>query len=346
MPCFNNWCRRKEAEWVIHMEYPLISVIVPVYKVEQYLPKCVASLQAQDYPNIEILLVDDGSPDTCGEMCDGFAASDSRIRAIHKINGGLGSARNAGIENARGEYLSFIDSDDWIDSDSYTKLFGLICKYGAQMAFAGRYDYYEATGYEKQGLCPQTEEAVSGEEAARRIFTWNHVDTAAWDKLYHRSLFETLRYPERVTQEDFPVTYRTALLCKTCAMGSFSFYHYRHRAGSITQSPFSRRDFGQLRAAQAIVPYISENHPSLKPAADYLLGHSLCWTAQSIAVADEATREEFKQDYPELCRQLRRQLPLILRNPYFSSVQKRDCVLLAFGLYRLPRTIYHFFKKS
>lgn len=327
------------------MDCPLISVIVPVYKVEQYLPKCVASLQAQDYPNLEILLVDDGSPDCCGALCDSYAQQDSRIRVIHKMNGGLGSARNAGIENARGEYLSFIDSDDWVDSDSYTRLYALMRKYDAQMVFAGRYDYDESSDQEWQGMCPETEEAVSGEEAVRRIFTWNHVDTAAWDKLYHRSLFETLRYPERVTQEDFPVTYRAALLCSVCAMGSFPFYHYRHRAGSITQSPFSRRNFSQLNAAGEIVKYISQNYPGLRREADYLFGHSLCWTVQSIAVSEEKTRLEFKQEYPQLRKRLRRQLPKILWNPYFSPVQKRDSFLLSFGIYRTPRSIYHMFKK-
>lgn len=326
------------------MEYPLISVIVPVYKVERYLPKCVASLQAQDYPNLEILLVDDGSPDCCGALCDGFAQQDSRIRVVHKPNGGLGSARNAGIEVARGEYLSFIDSDDWVDHDSYTRLYAVMRKYDAQMVFAGRYDYDESSGREWPGLCPESEEAISGEEAVRRIFTWNHVDTAAWDKLYHRSLFETLRYPEGVTQEDFPVTYRAALQCSVCAMGNFSFYHYRHRAGSITKSPFSRRDFGQLNAAGEIVEYISRNYPSLRREADYLYGHSLCWTMQRITLAGEKTRLEFKQDYPQLRKRLLRQLPKILRNPYFSFTRKRDCFLLAFGIYRIPRLIYHKFK--
>ncbi len=101
------------------MEYPLISVIVPVYKVEDYLPRCVQSLLAQTYPNLEIYLVDDGSPDRCGILCDEFAAADSRIRVIHKENGGLSSARNAGIDVAQGEYLGFVDSDDWVEPDFY-----------------------------------------------------------------------------------------------------------------------------------------------------------------------------------------------------------------------------------
>lgn len=328
------------------MDYPLISVIVPVYKVEKYLPRCVASLQGQDYPNLEILLVDDGSPDRCGEICDEYAAKDPHIRVIHKPNGGLGSARNAGIEQARGEYLSFIDSDDWIDSDSYSRLYALILKSGAQMVLAGRYDYYEDSGKECRGLCPQREETVTGEEAARRILTWNHVDTAAWDKLYHRSLFASLRYPEGVTQEDFPVTYRAALLCEHCALGNFSFYHYNHRAGSITQSTFSRRDFAQLNAAMEIHSYVSANYPALNQAADYLVGISLRWIILRILLADESSRREFMPEYRQLIRSLRSRILTILSNPYFSAAHKRDCFLLAFGIYQLPRAVYHFFKKA
>lgn len=328
------------------MEEPLISVIVPVYKVEQFLPRCVDSLLSQTYHNLEILLVDDGSPDRCGEICDEYAAKDPRIRVIHKANGGLGSARNAGIAQAKGEYISFIDSDDWVDSDSYSRLYALLLKYSAQMVIAGRYDYYEKSGEERPGLCPQQEEKVTGEEAARRILTWNHMDTAAWDKLYHRSLFASLRYPEGVIHEDYPVTYRAALLCKSCALGDFSFYHYNHRAGSITKSAFNRRDFAQLDAAMEIQDYLSANHPALNQAADYLVGFSLRWTILRILLADESSRREFTPEYRQLTRSLRSRILTVLSNPYFSAAHKRDCFLLAFGIYRLPRAVYHFFKKA
>ena len=101
---------------------PLISVIVPVYKVEEYLARCVDSILGQTYRNLEILLVDDGSPDRCGVMCDEYASRDSRIRVIHKENGGLSSARNAAIDVARGEYIGFVDSDDWIEPETYEAL--------------------------------------------------------------------------------------------------------------------------------------------------------------------------------------------------------------------------------
>ena len=133
---------------------PLISVIVPVYKVEAYLGRCVESLLSQTYGNLEIILVDDGSPDNCGQICDTYAARDTRIRVIHKENGGLSSARNAGIDVARGEYLGFVDSDDWVDVHTYEWLLNMALEENVKLVCAGRYDYYSWSGEKRVGLCP------------------------------------------------------------------------------------------------------------------------------------------------------------------------------------------------
>ena len=119
-------------------ERPLISVIVPVYKVEEFLPKCVASIRGQTYENLEIILVDDGSPDGCGAMCDGYAREDARIKVIHKKNGGLSDARNAGIDIARGEYIGFVDSDDWSEPEMYETLLTTALKENVKLVCGGR----------------------------------------------------------------------------------------------------------------------------------------------------------------------------------------------------------------
>ena len=125
------------------MEQALISVIVPVYKVEAFLPKCVNSILNQTYKNLEILLVDDGSPDGSGALCDAYARQDSRVRVIHKKNGGLSDARNAGIEAAAGDYLAFVDSDDWLEPDTYEVMLSAAERHHTQLVCAGRYDEYE-----------------------------------------------------------------------------------------------------------------------------------------------------------------------------------------------------------
>ena len=197
---------------------PRISVIVPVYNVEQYLPRCVESILAQTYENLEILLVDDGTKDNSGAICDAYARQDARVKAIHKKNGGLSSARNAGIDAATGEYLSFVDSDDWIEPDMYEKMMALMEKYSVRLVCAGRWDVSSETGEKTLGLCPPKEEVISGEELVRRIFHWENIDSAAWDKLYHRSLFASARYPLGVICEDVPTTYRIALDAGQAAM--------------------------------------------------------------------------------------------------------------------------------
>ena len=153
----------------------LISVIVPVYNVEQYLPKCVDAILAQTYGNLEVILVDDGTPDGSGRICDEYAARDNRVQVIHKENGGLSSARNAGIDIARGEYLGFVDSDDCIAPDMYEKMLSLALEADTKLVCAGRFDVDGATGEVTKGLCPPTREVITGQELVRRIFRWDNI---------------------------------------------------------------------------------------------------------------------------------------------------------------------------
>ena len=125
---------------------PLISVIVPIYKVEAYLRDCVDSILAQTYRNLEVILVDDGSPDNCGAICDEYAEKDSRVTVLHKVNGGLSDARNAGMAACGGEYLMFVDSDDWLAEDSVATLYELICRTGAELAIGGRERVEDGSG--------------------------------------------------------------------------------------------------------------------------------------------------------------------------------------------------------
>ena len=188
----------------------MISVIIPVYNVSSFLPRCLDSVLRQEHI-LEIILVDDGSTDDSGSLCDRYAAKDSRITVIHKQNGGLSSARNAGLDVARGKYVAFVDSDDFLEEDCYRLLLSAAQTHNAPLVCAGRFDLDGGTGEKQVGLCPEKDEVIDGKELAKRIFTWDHVDSAAWDKLYERRLFEGIRYPEGMICEDVPVTYRLAL---------------------------------------------------------------------------------------------------------------------------------------
>ena len=208
----------------------MISVIVPVYKVETYLEQCLDSILCQTYRDLEILLIDDGSPDRCGEICDRYAAADPRIRVFHTENRGLSAARNLGIDHARGEYLGFVDSDDWIEPDMYERLLRAVEENGADIAVCGRVREYPDR---KEIILPEA--GILDREGAVRAHVKLEIRHAAWDKLYRRACFADIRYPEGRVCEDIATTYRTLLRADKVVKIAAPLYHYRDRAGSITK---------------------------------------------------------------------------------------------------------------
>lgn len=220
------------------MIQPLISVIVPCYNVEEYLPKCIESILSQTYKNLEILLVDDGSPDNSGRMCDEYASRDSRIRVIHKENGGLSDARNVALDVMKGEYVTFIDSDDYVAEDYVEILYRLIAEYGTQISVVWLQTFADGT---VPPVChePVSEHILYGWEALEGMFYQRTFDTAAWAKMYHCSLFsDGIRYPEGWLYEDLPTTYRLMMKCNRIAFSNCRSYFYRIRRTSIEGAPF------------------------------------------------------------------------------------------------------------
>lgn len=322
----------------------LISVIVPCYKVEAYLPKCVDSILAQTHRNLEIILVDDGSPDASGEIADSYAARDTRVRVIHKQNGGLSSARNAGLDIAAGEFVAFVDSDDWIEPDSCEVMLAAAEKYNVKMVIAGRMDVEGEN--QIPGLCPEREECISGEETVCRIFHWDHMDSAAWDKLYARSLFREIRYPVGVVNEDVPTTYRLALLAGRTALVPKPVYHYVHRANSITMQPvISDRNFHNIQNSAKVYADICENHPQLKDDARYLYVRALERTLYVLEQSDAATRERFQEQYREIRRELMGHMGFLAVCPSFTLWEKLEDFLLIGGLYTPLRKLLYAIKR-
>ena len=323
------------------MDRALISVIVPVYNVESYLPRCVDSILSQTYENLEIILVDDGSKDASGSLCDAYAQKDSRIRVIHKKNGGLSSARNAGIDAASGEYLAFVDSDDWIEQCSYEWMAGLMLHYAVKMVCAGRYDVDGGTGEKTVGLCPQKEEVIPGEEMAGRIFTWDNCDSSACDKLYHRSLFETYRFPLGVVCEDLPVIYRVALEAGRVALCDKPVYNYYHRPGSISMSPVSDKTFHYSRHTAVIYPEICKKYPAIKEQAEFLRVRSLYHLCLTLEQAEQEIRERYARERSQTRKELRKHWRYILKSCRFGRQERITDLLLILGLYRVLRPVFH-----
>ena len=208
------------------MNAPLISVIVPVYNTEKYLHRCVDSIINQTYQNLEIILVDDGSTDSSGCICDEYAKKDERIKVIHKENAGQGVARNIALEYASGEYVGFVDSDDWIDPRMYQTLYTYAVKDQSDIVVCGRYLYWDDR--EKQPMFHLANPVVySGREALVRLLIYDGIDSALCDKLCKKSLFKNICFPlERYICEDVDVVYKLLERAKQITHCGEGLYYY------------------------------------------------------------------------------------------------------------------------
>lgn len=220
---------------------PLISIIVPVYNVETYLAKCVDSILAQTYTNLEIFLVNDGSSDCCGKLCDEYAKEDKRIKVIHKKNGGLSDARNVAIDITTGEFITFIDSDDYVTDDYIMTLYSLIEKYECKVSIA-LYNTFVEGSKPKVVNRVYREDCQTNIKAIEEMFYQEKYDTASWAKLYHSSLFATgIRYPKGIVYEDLATTYLLIFQSDKVAFCNRRIYNYLLRRDSIEGSSFSSK---------------------------------------------------------------------------------------------------------
>lgn len=223
----------------------LISVIVPVYKVEDYLEKCITSIINQTYKNLEIILVDDGSPDKCGEICDKFAKKDKRIIVLHKKNGGLSDARNKGLEKATGKYVSFIDSDDFISSDYFEYLYKILNENDADMSVILPYKFstYESikTDEKKEKI-----EIYNSKEALITMLYQKKFDNAAWGKLYKKEIIENIEFPVGKLYEDIGTTYKYILNSNKIVYSDRKIYYYLQRPDSIMGKPFRIKEMDYI----------------------------------------------------------------------------------------------------
>jgi len=297
---------------------PQISIIVPVYKVEQYLDRCVNSILNQTFTDFELILVDDGSPDRCPQMCDEWAKKDARIRVIHKENGGLSSARNAGLAVMQGEYVNFVDSDDWIEKDALEYLLYLINKYDADFSFAEMV----RVSKEKQNCDKEVkrEEYLSQEEFLLRFFKVNtQVNVQyACAKLYKANLFHNIRYYEGITAEDVPTMFEVAILCKRIAHGSKIIYNYFINPNSITQTAFNEKNFDLLTVWDMVCESARVNECEKWIANMAYLNRCRADMGIlyqfSIAQHYKKNYEIYKDRINQIAEDLKRELPILLKS--------------------------------
>ena len=239
----------------------IISVIVPIYNVEKYLKRCIDSIITQTYKNLEIILVDDGSQDNCGNICDSYSAKDTRIKVIHKVNGGLSDARNAGIDVATGQYIAFVDSDDYVASNMYEILLDTIIKNNADLSICDFCSVSESGDITLKEPSVIEDGTYSGEKLLEnKLLTENYWHwVVAWNKLYKKSIFDNIRFPVGKLHEDEFLIHKILMRCKIVACVSNKLVYYVQRDSSITGEGISIKTLDKAEALLQRTVFFVEN---------------------------------------------------------------------------------------
>lgn len=312
------------------MATPLISVIVPIYNIKEYLPRCVDSIVHQTYQNLEILLIDDGSTDGTAQLCDSLAKTDERICVFHKKNGGSSSARNLGLQKAHGEYVAFVDSDDYIDIHMYERLMYGIQHWNADIAQVGR-DEVEEDGSKRPDICvpPQKDEFVLSKDFMKELLL-HKGDCSFCTKLIKKTVLDGKVFPEGVLNEDFHLLVQLLPHIKGIASLNGQMYHVFYRIGSNTRKKdkkeFSRVFADNVDNADMVLQIVDQTYSELHDIAlrfglfqrlDYLLHIPI----------HQMTKEN--NMYCNICKYIRAHIQDICKNQYLTNKNKIYLLLFA-----------------
>lgn len=260
------------------MYFPKISIIVPVYGVEKYVNRCIQSIVNQTYKNIEIILVDDGSPDNCPLICDEWAKEDLRIKVIHKKNGGLSDARNVGLQIASGELIGFVDSDDWISEDMYQLLYEDMVNNDSDISACGVKIIWEDNKFEL--LTPEGSYLFNQQEAMEAIIKETKLKQPVVYKLYKSDLIKDIMFPVGKYHEDVFWSYKAIGKAHKVSIFDTPCYFYFQRKNSIMGSTYSLKRLDSLEAKLERLKFIENNFPDLEEIAKWDLWFSCMYSLQ------------------------------------------------------------------
>lgn len=321
------------------MERDIITIIIPIYKVEKYLKKCVQSVINQTYSNLEIILVDDGSPDNCGKICDDYAKEDKRIKVIHKLNGGLSDARNKGLDIATGKYVYFLDSDDSISKDAIKYLYHIIKENNADIAigkmkevFKENYSFNQEEILLKENL-KDTIKLYTKEQALEEMLYNTEFTNMACNKLYKKRLFSKIRYPVGMLYEDLGTTYKLISCSEKVVLGSkITYYYLANRKESIMNKNYNSTRMQALKFAEEILEFIQREYPKIEKAAIARL------YMECIFILLKIPRDnKYKKDNDKIKDYLRKYRWIVINNKKMPIKQKVLCVFAIGG--RIPLRI-------
>lgn len=299
------------------MELPLISIIVPVYNAEKYLIKCIQSLLCQTYKNLEILLIDDGSTDGSALICDNYAKSDSRIRVYHTVNKGQAAARNLGIQNARGLYIGFVDSDDWVDLTMYEILYTQLIQTHADMIACNYYvmnqDGFFSIHSEVTGI-----KTLTNVEAMAEVYSNNLISYSPCNKLYAIQLFDDNLFKEGIIFEDMDISYRLVSKCKKVTYIDQGLYFYCYNSSSTLRGDFSPRLLDVLQVSNGMYDFYKKYYPNIAVNVYMKIVHDRFF----LYYASRARGKSIEQKFRELVNFDRSIIPIILATKTIPVKQK------------------------
>ena len=297
-----------------------ISIIVPVYNVEQYIHKCIDSILIQTLTDFELILIDDGSKDTSGEICDEYAKKDSRIRVIHKENGGLSSARNAGIDIATSDYLGFVDSDDWIDINMYESLYSGIIDNNADIALCRiLYQLENNKRYYFNDIFSEEERILDGDKLLRCLLL-NKIDASCCTKLFKSTIFDKIRFQIGRNNEDFNLLYQIFPEVTKSIYVNDVAYNYNIRNGSITDSISSSYVFDSFENANEMLSFVKLYKPNLLSEAESYYFMKVYGILRRII--NQNILNKHSEKYKNLRMSMLKDLRLIFVNNYISNIPK------------------------
>lgn len=305
------------------MKEPLISIIVPVYNIEKYLERCIESILKQNYLNLELILVDDGSTDNSGIICDRYMARDKRVRTFHKNNGGSSSARNMGLEMAKGEYVGFVDSDDYVEPDMYEKMVDAALKYNGRIIQIAR-DEIDEQGNRLPDICKMPEKMItySSEEFLKELLL-HKGDCSFCTKILKRDLFFKENFPEGVLNEDFHLLVKILNKGENIVSLPYCKYHVFYRIGSNTRKT-DKEDFSRVYKdcvdnADMVETLMAQRYPSLIKVA---VRFGLFQRLEYLLHIPISQMNQENMDYRKICAYIRKNFFKTWINPYLTMKNK------------------------
>lgn len=315
------------------METALISVIVPVYNVAQYLEKSIASIQKQTYQNLEIILVDDGATDESSRLCDSIAEQDDRVSVLHKKNEGLSQARNDGMKQAHGDYLIFIDSDDYIHPEMIKNLYEQLVKEEADVSSCGVMNVY-ANGESPQSANQDDYFVCDSQTFLKEYLIGEKIPGTICNKLIKREIATALSFPKGLIYEDAYYHFDLIKLAKKYVVNTKPYYYYFHRGDSITTKPYAEKDLAYIDIYQKFYNEVVKNYPDLKDAAFFRLAYAYFFILDKMLLIENYG--EIKE-YPTIYHFLKKHAFSILKNPIFRTARRISALALFLNirLYRI-----------